>query len=269
MEEVLNAEKSLKMPENTLKRVFFADRGQVNFGVAPVPTKMTAPMQPTKILLVDDQSIILDGLEALIQQNDDFLVVGRAGNGREAIAQVAALQPDIVLMDISMPEMDGIDATRELKSSKKTKHVKVLILSMYNNREFVNELLDAGASGYVLKNTGREELREALLTVASGHRYLAGAVQETLDNGDRFKRREETDSYHSLTRREKEVIRLIVAEKTTLEIADELHLSTATVETHRKNILHKLDLRSAAGLVKYAMERGWELQGPSTANGRQ
>jgi two-component system response regulator NreC len=214
---------------------------------------------PIKILLVDDQNIMLDGLQSLLERDSDFQVVGRANNGVQALAQTESLKPDIVLMDISMPEMDGIEATKAIKETRKTKDVKVLVLSMYALKDFVNELLEAGASGYVLKNTSREELREALLTVASGHRYLAKPVVEVLEQPNRFKPRVEGDAYHALTRREKEIIKLVVAERSNQEIADELHLSPATVETHRKNIFHKLDIRSAAGLVKYAMERGWEL----------
>lgn len=215
-------------------------------------------MTPIKILLVDDQNIILDGLQSLLEQDADFHVVGRANNGLQAVERTEALQPDVVLMDISMPEMDGIEATKALKEKRKTRDVKVLVLSMYALKEFVSELLDAGASGYVLKNTTREELREALHTVANGQRYLARPVQEVMDNPDRFKPRAEGDVFHALTRREKQIVKLIVAEKSNQEIADELNLSTTTVETHRKNIFHKLDIRNAAGLVKYAMERGWD-----------
>ena len=214
--------------------------------------------EPIKILLVDDQNIMLDGLESLLKDDSDFQVVGRANNGAQAITQTESLSPDVVLMDISMPEMDGIEATRALKEKRKTRDVKILVLSMYALKDFVDELMEAGASGYVLKNTTREELREALLTVASGHRYLAKPVEAVMEQASRFKPRANGDGFHALTRREKEIIKLVVAEKSTQEIADELHLSPATVETHRKNIFHKLDIRNTAGLVKYAMERGWK-----------
>ncbi len=215
-------------------------------------------MPVTRILLVDDQSIILDGLEALISQNDDFLVCGRASNGREAVEKAIALRPDVVLMDISMPEMDGIEATRAVK--KGVKGAQVLVLTMYNNPEFVRELMDAGASGYVLKNTGRVELREAIVAVAAGQRYLAKPVQQMLDESQRSTpERKEGDGYHALTKREKQIVKLIMNGKTTQEIADALFLSVTTIETHRKNIFHKLAIRNTAGIVKYAMERGWEL----------
>ena len=214
-------------------------------------------MSNTSILIVDDQSIILDGLEALIIQNDDFVVCGRARNGVEAVRLAKELKPDVILMDISMPEMDGIEATRQVRKS--VKGSKVLVLTMYNNAEFVRELMDAGASGYVLKNTGREELREAITTVAAGQRYLAKPVQATLDASYNSSPTRPAGEYHSLTKREKEIVKLILAEKTTNQIAEELFLSPGTVETHRKNIFHKLDIRNTAGIVKYAMERGWEL----------
>lgn len=223
----------------------------------PRTTTTSTNMSITRILIVDDQSIILDGLEALISQNDDFVVCGRASNGREALEKARELKPDVVLMDISMPEMDGIEATNAVKKALKETHV--LVLSMYNNPEFVYELMDAGASGYVLKNTGRHELREAIITVAAGQRYLARPVQEMLDQRRRERpERDVQDGYHALTKREKQIIRLIVAQKSTQEIADMLFLSPATVETHRKNICHKLDTHTTAGIVRYAMERGWE-----------
>lgn len=214
-------------------------------------------MARTRILLVDDQSIILDGLEALIQQEQAFEVIGRASNGREAIDKTEELKPDVVLMDISMPEVDGIEATREIRASRKLKKtdVKILVLSMYNNREYVNEMLEAGANGYVLKNTRREELRDAILTVASGNRYLADEVQRTIDETNH--KRAEGDPVQFLTRREKQIVQLISKDMSNQQIADELHLSPQTIETHRKNIFHKLDLHSTAALVKYAVERGW------------
>jgi two-component system, NarL family, response regulator NreC len=168
-------------------------------------TKITPDPEHTmpaiRILLVDDQSIILDGLEALIAQNDDFVVCGRANNGREALEKTKELKPDVVLMDINMPEMDGIEATKQIKRSADSP--EILVLSMYNNVEFVREMLDAGASGYVLKNTGRVELREAILAVASKQRYLAKPVQDILDASYAVSAaRPEGEGYSSLTKRE-------------------------------------------------------------------
>lgn len=209
-----------------------------------------------RILLVDDQSIILDGLEALIAQNDRFAVCGRATNGMEAVTLARQTKPDVILMDISMPEMDGIEATREVKKHLKKTHV--LMLTMYNNADFVRELMDAGASGYLLKNTGRAELWEAILTVMNGERYLARPVRDMLNarNAQLAEQGVEPD-FHALTKREKEIAKLLVEGRTTQDIATKLFLSASTVETHRKNIHHKLGVHSTAGIVRYAIERGW------------
>ncbi len=212
------------------------------------------------ILLVDDHHLVLDGMRALLSQESDLKVVGEARNGREAVEKAKELKPRIVIMDISMPEMDGIEATQQICGNKKLKETFVLVLSMYNNREFITELLDAGAKGYLLKNTGRAELREAIHAVSAGQRYLCKPVQETMDAPFRSHPRMEGEGFVSITKREKQVIRMLLAEKNSHEIAEALHLSPSTVETHRKNILHKLDLHSTAGLVRYAMERGWSLE---------
>lgn len=212
-------------------------------------------MSAGRILLVDDQSLVLDGLEALIGTQRDLVVVGRALDGREALTRAAELQPDVVLMDISMPQMDGIESTRAMR--KVSPGSRVLVLSMYNNREFVHELLDAGAAGYLLKNTGKEELLHALRVVASGGEYLGEAVRAVMRQPDRFRQRIGDKGYIPLTKREKEIVQLICAELSTTDIAGRLFISPQTVETHRKNILQKLDLHNTAGLVKYAMERGW------------
>lgn len=211
-------------------------------------------MAAKRILLVDDQSIILDGLSALLKEEKDLNVVGVARSGEEAISEVARLQPDVVVMDISMPPgMDGIEATRKIRH--KWPKVNVLVLSMYHQKDMVNEVMDAGASGYVLKNTDRKQFSEALRTVAAGHRFLAPEVSNLLDEVTDPAR--PTVPVPTLTRREKEIIRMVAQSRSTQEISDALGLSYATVETHRKNVMHKLGLKNPAGLVRYAMERGW------------
>lgn len=209
----------------------------------------------TTILLVDDQSIILDGIESILEQEEGLQVVGRASNGREAVERVEALRPDVVLMDINMPGMDGVEATkRVLKANPGT---RVLVLSSYGHKEFVLELLDVGASGYLLKTTHKSELLEALRDVAVGKRYLARELRALVDLGDRFKDRRGEDGYGALSKREIQIVKLILQERTSQEIAEALFISVPTVDTHRRNIMHKLDVRNTAGLVKYAMQRGW------------
>ncbi len=215
---------------------------------------MLSMVAPITVLLVDDQAIMLDGLEALLSRDPGLSVVGRAGNGKEAVASVAALDPDVVLMDISMPEMDGIEATRRIKKLSGTS--RVLVLSMYNNKEFVRELMAAGASGYLLKNAGHEELHQAIRSVAEGRTYLAAEVRKALEEGNVQLRHSVAHGYQALTKREKEIISLIANGRSSQEIAEQLFLSIDTVNTHRKNILHKLDLTNTASLVKYSVERG-------------
>ncbi len=207
------------------------------------------------ILLVDDQSIILDGLEALLSHESDMLVTGRATHGAEALELVRQLRPDVVLMDINMPGMDGIEATKALL--KFCKNTRVLVLSMYDHPDLVREIMEAGAQGYVLKNVGKEELVLALRTVGSGGQFVTRAVQEVRARDQRFKDRTVPLGHSVLTKREQEVVRMICRECSTSDIAAALFLSPSTVDTHRKNIMQKLAVKNSAGLVKYAMERGW------------
>ncbi|MBK8950960.1 MAG: response regulator transcription factor [Flavobacteriales bacterium] len=209
----------------------------------------------TTILLVDDQTIMLDGIESLLTNVPELTVVGRAENGQQAVELTQSLRPDLVLMDINMPGMDGIEATHLLMRA--CPETKVIVLSMYGHKEFVLELLGAGIRGYLLKNMNKAVLLEAIATVSNGGKFIAPELKALTANGDQHKDREGELGYDILTQREMEIVRLILQERTTQEIADTLFLSARTVETHRRNILHKLDLRNTAGLVKYAMERGW------------
>jgi len=219
---------------------------------------------PFTLLLVDDQSIIIDGVEALLQPEPMVKVVGRATTGLEALRLAGELRPDVVIMDVNMPGMDGIEATKRIL--KVLPGTRILILSMYGHKEFVLELLDAGIGGYLMKNAGKAELVDALNTVMAGGRYLAPELKRLLELGDRFKDRRGENGYGVLSKREVQVVKLIMQELTTQEIADRLFLSPDTVETHRRNIMHKLDVRNTAGLVRYAMERGWGDQPTNNQN---
>lgn len=208
------------------------------------------------IMLVDDQSIILDGIAALIEPQPDLHVVARCTTGEHAMAVVKAERPAIALVDINMPGMDGIELTKHIR--KASPDTSVVVLSMYGHKEFVLEVMEAGARGYLLKSADKDELLSALRTVGDGGVYVAKELRALVASGDRFKDRRGEDRYGVLSKREVQVVKHILNERTTQEIATSLFISADTVETHRRNIMHKLDVRNTAGLVKYAMERGWD-----------
>ncbi len=199
--------------------------------------------------------MFVDGIESILASVPEVRIVGKAHNGCDAMQMVTQQRPDLVLMDINMPHMDGIEAAKRMR--KTSPDTRVIVLSMYGHREFVLELLDSGVGGYLLKTAGKEELLRAIRTVAAGKQYIAEELRVLARTGDRYKDRMGEAKYALLTSREMEVVKLILRERTTQEIADSLFLSVATVESHRRNIFHKLDCRNIAGLVKYAMERGW------------
>lgn len=222
-------------------------------GMGPLLPPMVT--EPHTLILVDDQSIFLDGIESLLERMPEVVLIGKASNGRDALDLVDAHKPDLVLMDINMPGMDGIEASKRMR--KTSPDTKVIVLSMYGHREFVLELLDSGVGGYLLKTTNKEELMTAIRTVAAGKQYIAAELRAMAAQADRNADRDGETKYGPLTTREMQIVKLILKEHTTQEIAERLFLSIPTVETHRRNIFHKLDCRNIAGLVKYAMERGW------------
>lgn len=208
-----------------------------------------------KLLLVDDQSIILDGIAALLEPQDDLKVVGRCTNGFDGLELIKAERPHIALLDINMPGMDGIELTRAVR--KQVPGTDVILLSMYGHRDFVLEVMQAGAKGYLLKSVDKHELLLALRTVANGGTYLTAELRGSVDFAV-LNNPDPKDRFGALSKREVQVVKLILDEKTNQEIASALFISTDTVESHRKNIMYKLDVRNTAGLVKYAMERGWD-----------
>lgn len=214
---------------------------------------MEAP--PATVVLVDDQSMFLAGLEGLLETMHEGRVVGKAQDGRDALDLVAEHRPDLVLMDINMPHMDGIEASKRIRRA--SPRTRIAVLSIYGHREFVIELLGSGVDSYLLKTADKEELLTAIRSVVGGERYIAHELRAMVAEDAQLGYRERRGTYGPLTNREAEVMKLILQERTTQEIAAYFFLSVATVETHRRNIFHKLDCRNIAGLVKYAMERGW------------
>jgi len=209
-----------------------------------------------RILLADDHTILRAGLRMMLNAQPDMEVIGEAQDGKQAINATIHLQPDIVLMDITMPDMNGIEATRQIK--RIAPEVKVLVLTMHENDEYVFQALRAGASGYILKEAADTELITALHVLQSGQFYLSPSAQSVIvgDYLQRVHTGEEKDSYNSLTEREKEILKLVAEGYTNNQIAERLVISPKTVDTHRTHVMDKLNLHSRAELVKYAMRRG-------------
>jgi DNA-binding NarL/FixJ family response regulator len=207
----------------------------------------------TKILLVDDHAILRDGLRALLESSDDLEVIAEAGNGREAIEQATRRCPDVVLMDIAMPELGGIEATRRIMQICPDSHV--LILSMFMSSEHVFRALQAGAKGYVLKESAGAELVDAIRTVRTGQRYLSHRITENELDGQ-FHHDMKISPLESLSLRERDVLQQVVEGRTNAVIARNLSISPKTVETYRARILTKLRLKDTVELVKFAMRYG-------------
>ena len=209
-----------------------------------------------RVLVIDDHAILRSGLRMMLNAQVDITVIGEAADGRNGIAEALRLNPDVVLMDITMPDINGIDATREIK--RRLPDVRILILTMHENEEYLFQGLRAGASGYILKEAADTELIQAIRTVQSGRFYLS-PVAQTIMVGDylqRVRAGEEHDSYHDLTEREREVLKLVAEGYTNNQIAERLVISPKTVDTHRMHVMDKLNLHNRAELVKYAMRRG-------------
>lgn len=211
-----------------------------------------------RIILADDHTLIRSGIKMLLRDASDITVAGEAENGEEAIRITQELKPDVAVIDLSMPKMSGIEAIGIIR--KKYPSVKVLVLTMHENEEYVLQIFKAGASGYVLKTAGKDELTGAIRSVAKGERYFSSRVSEVLAEG--FTRREEGGrKYRSgdevpLTRREKEILALVADGLTNQEIGEKLFISHRTVDTHRTNIMQKLDIHDIATLVRYAIQHG-------------
>lgn len=208
-----------------------------------------------KILLVDDHQILRDGIRSLVKGYDDMEVIGEAADGREALDMVEKLSPDVVIMDISMPDLNGIDATRMIINE--APDIKVIALSMHHDKQFVSEIFKAGASGYLIKDSAFDELEHAIRIVMSGQTYInpqiASLVVESLVNQSVTPN---PKSFSLLTEREREVLQLIADGKSTKQIAIDLNVSSKTIESHRRQVMGKLNVRSVADLTKFAIREG-------------
>jgi two-component system, NarL family, response regulator NreC len=204
-----------------------------------------------KILLADDHTIVRQGLKLILSSQPDLQVVGEAANGRETVELAEKLKPDLVLLDVAMPELNGIDATRRMMEVNP--RLRILVLSMHKEAVYVREILKAGARGYLLKDVIDTELLNAVRSVARGDGYISPAVSGTLLSDYR---QNITDPVDLLTKREREVLQLIAAGKTNKEVAVQLNLSVYTVDSHRGKIMEKLNLHSTGELVRFAIKHG-------------
>ena len=211
-------------------------------------------MDKIRILVVDDHAIMRDGIRALLGIQADMEIIGEAEDGREAVSQALELSPDVVVMDIAMPGMDGLEATRRI--AKKLPSSKVLVLTQHDNREYVLTAIRAGASGYVPKRALGSELADGVRAVHRGDSFLYPSVATALIEGYRDKIEDGTTPYDSLTAREREILKLIAEGHTSREISEMLFISLKTVQGHRSKIMEKLDLHNRTELIKYAMRKG-------------
>jgi len=209
-----------------------------------------------RILIADDHKIVSAGLKALLEAQPDMKIVAQAANGREAVKFAHQQKPDMVIMDVAMPDLNGLEAVRQILSANP--RIKVIALSMHSDRRYVTGMLSAGASGYILKHCAFEELVQAIHTVLANQVYLspaiAGIVVKELTQSKTSRRRQPASQ--ELTPREREVLQLIAEGHSAREIAERIHLSVKTIETHRRQMMEKLEIHSIADLTKFAIREG-------------
>ena len=213
-------------------------------------------MKKIRILLADDHKLMRSGLRLLIEQQPDLTVIGEAADGREAVALAKSLRPDVAVMDISMPNLNGIEAAHQITQSQA--ELAVIVLSMHPDESYVLRALKAGAKGYLLKDSAESDLITAVRAVARGKSFFSPAVSKVLldDYIRKLKRSGAEDAYDLLTPREREVLQLVAEGKSNKEVANLLNLSVYTVETHRSNIMQKLNLKGVPELTLYAVRKG-------------
>lgn len=208
-----------------------------------------------RILLADDHQIMREGLKALLGKHSSIEVIAEAENGIEALSIARRKKPDVIIMDIAMPDINGIEVTRQLKSE--LADIKIIALSMHSDRRFVSEILKAGASAYVLKQAAFEDLEKAIKAVMLNRTFLSDDILESVvsDYVSQLSN-SEYDAYRQLSDRERQVLQLLAEGNSTKEIAFKLHVSVKTIESHRQNIMNKLGIRTLAGLTKFAVREG-------------
>jgi DNA-binding NarL/FixJ family response regulator len=213
-------------------------------------------MNQMRVFLADDHAVIREGLKSLIRSQTDMIVIGEADNGRTALSQAIKLRPDVVVMDISMPELNGMLVTERLK--QECPETKVLVLTVHEDKGYVQHMLKCGVSGYILKRAVVEELISAIRTVATGNIYLESSLAEkVLGNYAHKHSVGESSAHGELSARETEVLRLTARGYGNKEIANKLAISTRTVETYKGRLMEKLGFRSRVDIVRYAIDRGW------------
>jgi two-component system response regulator NreC len=213
-------------------------------------------MRKIRILLADDHRLMRSGLRLLIEQQPDLSVVGEAGDGREAVAMAKSLRPDVAVIDIGMPNLNGIEATHQITHSNP--EIAVVMLSMHSDESYVLRALKAGAKGYLLKDSAESDLIRAVRAVAGERSFFSPVVSKVLldDYMRKLKRSGAEDAYDLLTPREREIFQLVAEGKSNKDVANLLNLSVYTVETHRSNIMQKLNLRGVPELILYAVRKG-------------
>ncbi|HVG54212.1 MAG TPA: response regulator transcription factor [Vicinamibacterales bacterium] len=213
-------------------------------------------MARIRILLADDHTLVRQGLRKLLEERPDWEVIAEAGDGREAVRLAEQHKPDVAILDVAMPLLNGIEATRQI--TRRTPGTRVLVLSMHADEAYVTQILQAGATGYLLKDSADVDLVKAVGEAAKGKSFFSPAIARVMldDYVRQLADRGVTDRYDSLSEREREIFQLIAEAKTNKEIAALLNVSPSTVETHRAHIMEKLDLHSAAEIVLYAVRRG-------------
>jgi DNA-binding NarL/FixJ family response regulator len=213
-------------------------------------------MGELRVLLGDDHTVLRHGLRKILEERRDWRVVAEAGNGRDAVREAIELAPDVAVLDIGMPLLNGIEATRQI--ARRAPSVRVLILSMHSDQVYVTQAVQAGARGYLLKESAAAELIEAIAALAAGKSFFSPAVAQVVfdDYVRGLAERGITDPYDSLSEREREVLQLVAEGRSSKEIAELLSISPATVETHRAHVLQKLQLHNTVEVVRYATRRG-------------